>query len=172
MGCPDAGWRRSDGGYAMPPERRKKCAWRRALIQGEVPVRKGVPAGGDIAAAGGSRWAVAGPGRLSLGRRLLCGGLDDGRLIRDTGGLSGQTGVARLSALRPESVTRAFRPSFPCPGRTYDKQKQVQGLLRHAGWVIRHGTVVTPAGWHRTTRAARYIRRRSRTSCIVNSDKG
>ena len=53
------------GGYAVPPERRKKCDWRRGLfhrhglIHGAVPVRKGVPAGGDIAGAGGSRWAVA-----------------------------------------------------------------------------------------------------------------
>ena len=68
------------GGYAAPPERRKKCVWRRGLFHRQgllheaVPVRKGVPAGGDIAAAGGSRWVVA--GRLSLGRRLLCGGLD------------------------------------------------------------------------------------------------
>jgi len=30
----------------------------------KVPVRKGVPAGGDIAAAGGNKWAVA--RRLSL----------------------------------------------------------------------------------------------------------
>ena len=59
-----------------------------------------------------------------------------------------------------------FRPSFPCPRRTCDKQEQVQGLLQRAGWVIRHGAVVTPAGWHRTTRAVRYIQRRSRTSCI------
>ena len=47
------------GDYAPPPERRKKCVWGRGLIHGAVPVRKGVPAGGDIAAAGGSRWAVA-----------------------------------------------------------------------------------------------------------------
>ena len=45
------------------------------MMHGAVPVRKGVPAGGDIAAAGGSRWAVA--GRLSLEIRLLCGGLGD-----------------------------------------------------------------------------------------------
>ncbi len=92
-------------------------------------------------------------------------------MIRDTGGLSGRPD-SRLSALRPESVTREFRPSFPCPGRTYGKQKQVQGLFRQAGWVIRHGTVVTPAGWHRTTRAVRYIQRRSRTSCIVKFRQG
>ena len=42
------------GGYAMPPERRKKkCVWRHALIREAVPVRKGGPAGGDIAASGG-----------------------------------------------------------------------------------------------------------------------
>ncbi len=57
-------------GFRLAPERRKKFAWRsglfhrHGLIHGAVPVRKGVPAGGDIAAAGGSRWAVA--GRLSL----------------------------------------------------------------------------------------------------------
>ena len=47
------------GDYASPPERRKKCVWRRGLFHGHglihraVPVRKGVPAGGDIAASGG-----------------------------------------------------------------------------------------------------------------------
>ena len=61
------------GGYAMPPERRKKCVWRRGLIHRAVPVRKEAPAGGDIAAAGGSRRAVA--RRFSLGRRLLFGGV-------------------------------------------------------------------------------------------------
>ena len=64
-------------GLVNRQSRQRGCA----LIHGEVPVRKGVPAGGDIAAAGGSRWAVA--GRLSLGRRLLFGGLDDGRLAVD-----------------------------------------------------------------------------------------
>ena len=39
------------------------------MMREEVPVTKRVPAGEDIAAAGGSRWAVV--GRLSLGRQLL-----------------------------------------------------------------------------------------------------
>ena len=171
------------GGYAMPPEQRKKCVWRsglfhrHGLIHGAVPVRKG--SGGRIH-SGGGRQQVGGGRAVVIGRRLLCGGsavgdwrlkVDGWLMIRDTGGLSGRPD-SRLSALRPESVTREFRPSFPCPGRTYGKQKQVQGLFRQAGWVIRHGTVVTSAGWHRTTRAVQVIRRRSRTSCIVNSDKG
>ena len=56
--------------YAVPLERRQNCACRRALmhlrswIHEAVTVRKGVPAGGDIAAASsGGRTAT---GRLSL----------------------------------------------------------------------------------------------------------
>ena len=99
--------RRSDGRRRLTT-RLNLPTW---LIHGAVPVRKGVPAGGDSAAARGG-------GRLGAGRRLSLEGSSfsvgwaiggwklTGDWQGDTGGLFGQPEFSRLSALRPESVMR------------------------------------------------------------------
>ena len=84
--CLDSGWRRRDGWlcYATGATQKMRLATR-LISPTRLDARGSSSQEGGSGGRGhrGSRWAVA--GRLSLGRRLLCGGLDGWQLTVDDG---------------------------------------------------------------------------------------
>ena len=83
----------------------------------------------------------------------------------------GRPEFSRLSALRPESVMRESVLIFHVPDGLAASKIRRGACSGEPIAVIRHGTVVTPAGWQWHS-IRRMDRGRDGASCKEGSDKG